>query len=117
MRQEKSFASSNLRGREGGIEKLYGAAGTTDITRFRETIGVIKGVCAVAGATSAAKDISDLVDHLGTHPSLATNPLSAKNAKRSWEFWITLVQVHYRVEDDSGGFKVSRLQVQQLIKN
>ena len=117
MRQETSFASSNRRGREGGIEKLYGAAGSQDIKLLRNTIEVIKDVCAVAGATSAAKDISKLVDHFGTYPSLATNPLSSKNAKRSWEFWVTLVQVHYRVDDGNGGFKVRRLQVQQLIKN
>jgi hypothetical protein len=74
-------------------------------------------VCSRRGATSAAKDFSDLVDHFGTHPPLATHPLSAKNAKRSWGFWVTFVQVHYRVDDGSGGFKVSRLQVQQLVKN
>jgi hypothetical protein len=50
MRHETSFASSNRRGHEDGIEKLHGAAGTADINLFRNTIGAIEDVCAVAAA-------------------------------------------------------------------
>jgi hypothetical protein len=86
MRQETGFASSNRRGREGqdGIDELHGAAGTVGGYQPapERAIGVIKDVFAVAGATSAAKDISDLVNHFGT--SLASNTLGNTAMCKAW---------------------------------